>query len=243
MITVAVLEDEAPNQDAITAYIETHPNMRLVGAYTTYDAFKDDDPLADVVVSDLWMRPGPGRPLPSLETHVARIGELAARTRVVVYTIDRNNITLAALMLAGAYSVVDKTLGKTSLLAAVEAAAAGVRTIEGPVAADIDRIADELPALRLTPREIEIVGWRALNLSYQAIADHIAAREGARPSVRTIEKHIVEVRRKVTDFLYSLDDAAIARLCDEPRSQFSGEWIASVVGLRPDPMGDPLRRR
>ena len=139
-----------------------------------------------VVIMDLHMPPG----IDGLEA-IKRIRRLAVDTRIVVLTMDEEDVSLLAAMQAGACGYLVKGAGYAEIQGAITAAAAGDMVLGGAIA---DRMLNALAATRTNPadnlglsqREREVLGLlaagggtneiaRRLHISPKTVRNHVSA--------------------------------------------------------------------
>ena len=132
---------------------------------------------------------------------VALSPDAASRTPAFVILVDEPSAAVAADALrGGARSVLPSDATPDEIIAALEAAAAGLVTLPANVAADLvasARLPMREPAAGtqlLTPREIEVLGMLAEGLANK----NIAARLGI--SEHTVKTHVASILTKLDAF-------------------------------------------
>jgi len=115
---------------------------------------------------------------------------------VIVFTAFDNPTYVARAASAGATDVLLKSVGRSSLIAAIEGAVRGGSPHkQGELRLMTNRLADRtLPAgidVPLTPRETQVLRVIAMGLSNQEIADALTI------SVETVKEHVQNLLRKL----------------------------------------------
>lgn len=145
----------------------------------------------DVVLLDIRLRDG--------EDGLSLIKPLrrtCENLRVIVFTAFDNPTYVARAASAGATDVLLKSVGRASLIAAIEGAVTGISPHEqGMLRLMTSRLADRtLPVgidVPLTPRETQVLRVIAMGLSNQEIADALSI------SVETVKEHVQNLLRKL----------------------------------------------
>jgi two-component system invasion response regulator UvrY len=158
-IRVLLADDHAVVREGYRSLLQGQPDMCLVAeaqsgneAYLLFRRFSPD-----VVVIDLSMHSGGG-----LEA-IARIRQVAAQARVLVFTMHLNAAFAVQAFRAGAAGYVTKSSPPQMLVQAVRDVFAGRPALSPDIAEELarERAAPERSALeRLTPREFEILRLR-----------------------------------------------------------------------------------
>jgi DNA-binding NarL/FixJ family response regulator len=127
--------------------------------------------------------------------------DAASRTPAFVLLVDEPSVAVAADALrSGARSVLHSDATPDEIIAALEAAAAGLVTLPRDIAADLVSAARAparqpvAPTQPLTPREAEVLGMLAEGLANK----NIAARLGI--SEHTVKTHVASILTKLDAF-------------------------------------------
>ncbi len=191
-ITVLIVDDHAVVRSGIRAYLETQPDLEVVGEATSgQEAVKlAAEHAPDVVLMDLMM--------PEMDGVEAtrRLRDASPRTRVVVLTSFHDDVHIFPALKAGALSYLLKDIGPEELAEAVRAAAAGEAVIHPHVAA---RLAEEMrgaqaglnPYAELSGREQEVLRLIAEGLSNAEIAGKLVLSE------KTVKSHVSNILGKL----------------------------------------------
>ena len=137
----------------------------------------------------------------AIVSRVSLSPDAVARTPAFVLLLDDPSAAAAADALrGGARSVLPSDATPDEIIAAIEAAAAGLVTLPADIAADL-ALAARLPvrqpaatAQPLTPREVEVLGMLAEGLANK----NIAARMGI--SEHTVKTHVASILTKLDAF-------------------------------------------
>ncbi|MEV6415685.1 response regulator transcription factor [Kribbella sp. NPDC051718] len=223
---VVVIEDETLQRESQEKLVG--PGFEIVGSFPSVEAFLDALPAADMVLLDLWIRPPRAESAPPLRGLRAVEAIVARQYRILIYTADRRREVLARLLRAGAHGVVIKTEPKDLLLRAIARVGAGevVLTTELTGLAELYEREGLLPTL--TPREQEVLRWRARGLSVESIMARLFLSRSA------IEKYTTETNRKFRDYLARVDLDELV-----PESSTSAAVLANTLGYGPDDLLDP----
>jgi two-component system, NarL family, response regulator LiaR len=184
-IRVALVDDHRVVTRSLKAYLESFPDMRVVGIASSgeellmhLEAWRPS-----VVLQDLLMPGG----IDGIET-TRRIVERDPSMRVVALTASVDEARMMGVLRAGAVGYVRKDAEPEVLLQAVRAAAAGRTYIDPSVPARIrasDRIED------LTPRELEVLRQLAIGRSNREVAALLSIGE------ETVKSHVAHLLSKL----------------------------------------------
>ncbi len=190
--TVLLVDDHALVRAGVRAYLETQPDLEIVGeAADGHEAVRlVTDLVPDVVVMDLVM---PG--MDGIEaTH--RIRTASPRTRVVVLTSFHEDASIFPAIRAGALSYLLKDVAPDEVAAAVRRAARGEAVVHPRVAARLmesvraDPEHSLNPYVDLTEREQEVLRLIAEGMSNAEIAAALSIGE------KTVKGHVSNVLGK-----------------------------------------------
>ncbi len=202
-ITVLLVDDHALVRGGVRAYLETQPDLAVVGeAGAGGAAVRLAAELApDVALMDLAM---PG--MDGVEA-TGRLREVSPRTQVVVLTSFHDDAHLFPALKAGALSYLLKDAGPEEVAAAVRAAARGEAVLNPRVAARLIREfrGESQPTVNpytdLTEREQEVLRLIAQGRANGEIAAALAISE------KTVKGHVSNVLGKL--YLQDRTQAAI----------------------------------
>jgi DNA-binding NarL/FixJ family response regulator len=160
------------NESDIDVVAEATDGCEAVALYGEY--------LPDVVLMDLRM--------PCMDGVVATRAIVAAHpdARIVALTSYEGDADIYRALDAGARGYLLKDMLGTEVIRAIRAVAAGMRVIPPEVAG---RLADYIPRVKLTPREVEVLRLAAKGLRNREIASEIGRTEG---TVKEHLKHLME---------------------------------------------------
>ncbi|WP_156724695.1 response regulator [Streptomyces apocyni] len=168
MITVAVVDDDRMLLDGIRSWLADTPQLRLVAAVATVGELltgpdgPTSRPPADVVLLDLLLKDG--------SEPVANICRLrAAGSRVLVISTVAGRERVIAAVAAGADGYLTKDNDLETLVAAVEAVAAG-DTAHSPELAFAWAHDTGQTRPRISPKELEVLRAYASGLTLKATA-------------------------------------------------------------------------
>ncbi len=185
VITVAIVDDHRVVGRSVKAYLESFPDLRVVGVAASGEELLDQ--LASwrpqVVIQDLLLPGG----IDGIET-TKRVLALEPSIRVVALTASFDEARMMGVLRAGASGYVRKDADPEILPAAIRAVVAGRTYIDPAIGRQIAR-AQELDVL--TPREAEVLRHLAFGESNKSIAAALNVSE------QTVKTHVANVLSKL----------------------------------------------
>ena len=185
-ISVALVDDHRVVTRSLKAYLESFPDMKVVGIAASGEELLErlDEWKPQVILQDLLMPGG----MDGIET-TGRILKRAPAVKVIALTASTDEARMMGVLRAGAVGYIRKDAEPETLLAAVRAVAQG-RTYIDP---SIGRQILQAPALPddLTPREVEVLRQLALGLANKEIAHALSISE------ETVKSHVGNVFGKL----------------------------------------------
>jgi RNA polymerase sigma factor (sigma-70 family) len=193
-IRILVVEDHAVVAEGMTALLDEHPDLSVLGwASTVDDAVRiAEGQRVDVLVVDYWLPDGSG------VDAAKRIRERQPDTTVVFVSADDSDQAMIAAVEAGASGYLCKTSSSQEIVDAVRRAADGEMLIPAQRLAELlsksreeaRRKSDRAQALEsLTTREREILQLMSKGLDNREIAARLNI---AYPTVRSHVRRILE---------------------------------------------------
>ncbi len=183
-IRVMTVDDHPIVRTGIRALLENEPDMTVVAeagdgaeAVRLYDEHRPDVVLMDLRIPRLY---GVGA------TRALRAADPAAR--IVALTSYDGDADIHRALGAGACGYLIKDMLGAEVVAAVRSAAEGKRVIPAEVA---NRLAEFVPRVDLTAREVEVLRLAAKGLRNRAIAEVIGRTEA------TVKVHLKNVMAKL----------------------------------------------
>lgn len=214
-IRVALVDDHRVVQVGLRSYLESFPDVEVVGAASNGEEAleKVGDWKPDVVVMDLRMPGG----MDGIET-TRRMRSVIPKIRVVVLTADPDDARVVAALRAGAIGFVRKDSEPEVFLDAVRAAAQGrsiFPAIPGELLQDLAR--GTTAAESLTDRETEVLRHIALGRTNKEIAATLHVSE------ETVKTHVgnilakLQLGHRTQAALYALKQGLVSFEDLEPR--------------------------
>jgi NarL family two-component system response regulator LiaR len=186
IISVALVDDHRVVTRSLKAYLESFPDMMVVGIAASGEELLEhlDEWKPQVILQDLLMPGG----MDGIEA-TRRILERAPSAKVIALTASMDEARMMGALRAGALGYIRKDAEPETLLAAVRAVAQG-RTYIDP---SVRRQILQAPASRddLTPREVEVLRQLALGLANKEIAHALSISE------ETVKSHVGNVFGKL----------------------------------------------
>ncbi len=169
-ITVFVLDDHAMVRDALTDYINSDPQMTVVGSAGDVDGalagIAATEP--DVAVLDARLREGSGM------TVCREVRDRYPHVRCVLLTSHSEQEALVAARLAGASGYLIKELVGSRMLDGIRTVAAGGSLFEAEPAAELQPLIQDLcqrRAVRFSPQQSAVLAGAVGGASNAQIAD------------------------------------------------------------------------
>ena len=187
---VVLVDDHRVVQSGLRSYLESFPDMEVVGAASSGEEVleKLEGWLPDVVVMDLRMPGG----MDGVEA-TRRLRALSPHTQVVVLTAHTDDARVMGALRAGAIGYVRKDADPEVFLAAVRGAAQGRSVLEQSVAGSVLQELARSGGLTepLSERETEVLRQLAHGRTNRAIADNLHVSED------TIKTHVGNILSKL----------------------------------------------
>lgn len=188
-IRVALVDDHRVVQVGLRSYLESFPDIEVVGATSSGEEALQRLPdwQPDVVVMDVRMPGG----IDGIET-TRRLRAALPKIRVVVLTADPDDSRVVAALRAGAVGFVRKDSEPEVFLNAVRAAAQG-RSVFPAIPAELlrDLANGNAPIETLTERETEVLRHLGLGQTNKEIAAVL------RVSEETVKTHVGNILAKL----------------------------------------------
>jgi NarL family two-component system response regulator LiaR len=189
-IRVVVVDDHKVVQTGLRSYLESFPDMEVVGAASSGEEVlkKLEDWLPDVVVMDLRMPGG----MDGVEA-TRRVRALSPHTQVVVLTADTDDARVVGALRAGAIGYVRKDADPQVFLAAVRGAARGRSVLDPAVAGSVLQDLAQGASLTepLSERETEVLHQLAHGRTNREIAEALHISED------TVKTHVGNILSKL----------------------------------------------
>jgi len=182
---VVIVEDHRVVAEGLTALLDDHPDLQVVGWAPTVaaaEAFTFADRV-DVVVADYWLPDGTG---------VDAVAALRVRwpgAAVLFLSVDDSNEVMLAALEAGASGYLVKSAGGADVISAVRRAAQGeilvpARRLAALLARRRERAERSRRLDSLTPREREILALMSEGMDNREVAAHLHV------SYATVRSHV-----------------------------------------------------
>jgi DNA-binding NarL/FixJ family response regulator len=185
-VRVLLADDHAVVREGYRRLLELEPDMVVVGecpdAETARAHLEDHGVGVDVLVLDLSM---PGHGGLALLRHA---GATWPTLRVLVFTMHDSPTIVAQALDAGAVGFITKSSAPDVLVDAVRRVAAGERPVLSP---DVVQRSAHQPALRLAPREVEVLQLLVQGCSVEEISRRLEL------STKTVANYQTLVRQKL----------------------------------------------
>ena len=189
-IRIVVVDDHKVVQTGLRSYLESFPDMEVVGAASSGEEVleKLEGWLPDVVVMDMRMPGG----MDGVEA-TRRVRALSPHTQVVVLTAHTDDARVVGALRAGAIGYVRKDADPAVFLAAVRGAARGRSVLDPAVAGSVLRDLAEGAGLTepLSERETEVLRQLAHGRTNREIADALHISED------TVKTHVGNILSKL----------------------------------------------
>ncbi len=185
-IAIAIVDDHRVVTRSLRAYLESFPDLRVVGLAATGEQLLEhlNEWAPDVILQDLLLPGG----LDGIETTRRALARRPA-VRVVALTASLDEARMMGVLRAGAQGYVRKDSDPEVLLDAIRAVARGRTYIDPAATRDLAR--DSGGPDDLTPRELDVLRQLALGRQNKEIADAL------RITTETVKTHIGHVFTKL----------------------------------------------
>lgn len=187
---VVLVDDHKVVQSGLRSYLESFPDMEVVGAASSGEEAlaKLEGWMPDVVVMDLRMPGG----MDGVEA-TRRVRALSAHTQVVVLTAHSDDARVMGALRAGAIGYVRKDADPEIFLATVRGAAQGRSVLEQSVAGSVLQELARSGGLTepLSERETEVLRQLAHGRTNREIADALHVSED------TVKTHVGNILSKL----------------------------------------------
>ena len=186
-IRVALVDDHHVVRQGLRTYLESYPDMEVVGeAASGEEALRHIELwLPDVVVMDLLMPGG----MDGVEA-IRRIRQLVPQTQVIALTSYTDDVRIIAVLRAGGIGYVRKDAAPDVLLASIRAAARGqsllAPSVTGAVVQELSK-----PDIALSEREQAVLHQLALGHTNREIAETMML------SPETVKTHVANILAKL----------------------------------------------
>jgi two-component system, NarL family, response regulator LiaR len=189
-IRIVVVDDHKVVQTGLRSYLESFPDMEVVGAASSGEEVleKLEGWLPDVVVMDMRMPGG----MDGVEA-TRRVRALSPHTQVVVLTAHTDDARVVGALRAGAIGYVRKDADPQVFLAAVRGAARGRSVLDPAVAGSVLQELAHGTGLTepLSERETEVLHQLAHGRTNREIADALHISED------TVKTHVGNILSKL----------------------------------------------
>lgn len=193
LVRVAVVEDNADDQELFRRAVTKTPGLGCVGTFVTGEAALRELPslLPDLVLMDIHL---PG--INGIECMTA-LRQAQPALKVVMVTSDRNDDWMFEALRAGADGYVTKPCDRQMLARVIAETMAGGHPIAADMTMHLMQAAMSKPGPRLTthpdlsPRENEVLRWLAQGMENKEIANRLGL------SVCTINAHLHSAYEKL----------------------------------------------
>ncbi|HWN43260.1 MAG TPA: response regulator transcription factor [Thermoanaerobaculia bacterium] len=189
-IRIVVVDDHKVVQTGLRSYLESFPDMEVVGAASSGEEVLErlEDWLPDVVVMDMRMPGG----MDGVEA-TRRVRALSPHTQVVVLTAHTDDARVVGALRAGAIGYVRKDADPQVFLAAVRGAARGRSVLDPAVAGSVLQELAHGTGLTepLSERETEVLHQLAHGRTNREIADALHISED------TVKTHVGNILSKL----------------------------------------------
>lgn len=182
-ISIAIVDDHRVVARSLQAFLESFPDLRLVGTATSGEQLlaRLDEWRPQVILQDLLLPGG----LDGIAT-TRRVLERAPQTRVIALTASVDEDRMTGVLSAGAAGYVRKNAEPETLLVAIRAVARGQTFIDSSIRPLAGRMPDEL-----TRRERDVLRGLALGQSNREIASRLDIGE------ETVKTHVKRLLAKL----------------------------------------------
>ena len=185
VITVAIVDDHRVVARSLKAYLESFPDVRVVGTAASGEELLEHlgSWRPRVVIQDLLMPGG----IDGIET-TRRVVAREPSIRVVALTASFDEARMMGVLRAGATGYVRKDADPEILLAAVHAVVAGRTYLDPSIGRQLTR---EKEHDELTPRESDVLRHLAVGASNRTIAAALGVSE------ETVKTHVANLLAKL----------------------------------------------
>jgi DNA-binding NarL/FixJ family response regulator len=196
-IRVAIVEDDDRLRGSLAMLIGGAPDFELIGSYSDAESAQENLPKTNpnVVLMDIQL------PKQSGIECVRQIKPLLPKAQVIILSIYQDEERVFDALRAGAVGYLSKDTPPAELLEAIQDAHRGGSPMSSGIARMVvahfqsqSRAAPAQPpppAMRLSPREQEIVELLVQGYRYKEVADHFSC------SINTVREHLRRIYEKL----------------------------------------------
>ena len=196
MISVALIEDNRLVREGLSALLNQQPDVRVVAGASSADASLLRDAKPDVILLDLGLRKGDSLRI------AAEVGRQFADARVIVMDLLPVHEEIMEFVSVGVAGFIMKDATLDDLLRTIRSVANGEKVLPPEMTetlfSQIARVAvakgipQALEAVRMTPRERQVMTLIAEGLSNKEIASRLHV------ATHTVKSHVRNIMDKLT---------------------------------------------
>lgn len=224
-VRVAFVEDDTPVQRDLSRLSDQR--FEIIAGYSTVEELALDQPEADLVILDLWIRSDHDMPRPVRGQRAVQ-ALIARGYKVLIYTSERRRVVLARLIQTGANGIVLKTEAEDVLPTAILEVAGGGIVLPTVLVGQVELLESAKLLPSIGPQRLRVLQGRASGEANRSIARRLGITEKA------VERYTSLNNSAFADFIRSVNLEELSAA-----ESHRAAVVARVLGVGEGDLFDP----